>query len=204
MNYARITHAVVLLAATITPLAIADIYIEVDFAGSAPNAQTTGDLAIDDPTPLSIWIWADQPEVSIMDLSLQINGQSNLGIPNSGGNLTFDQTGTADPDGHFAFFATPGTLSQDNTLINNVGFSNAFFPSDSLPTTIENAWLLYTDFTATANDPASGVMPIVTFLGLLPGTPSQTIHTFGLYQTPTPSTLALLALAGTATTKRRR
>ncbi|MBL4809625.1 MAG: hypothetical protein JKY43_06160 [Phycisphaerales bacterium] len=193
----------VILTATLTTLAAADIYIEIDFAGSGPDGQTTGDLVIFDPTPLSVWIWADEPGLTIMDLSLQINGQSRLGIPNSGGILTFDSVGTADPNSNFAITAD-GTLDAGNTLINNLFFSNLILPTNPLPTSMQTAWLLYTDFTGTATEPFAGVMPIIDSLILQSGDTSQTIHTYGLYQTPTPNTLALLTLAGLLTTKRRR
>ncbi len=181
----------------------ADIYIEIDFAGSGPNAQTEGSLVINNPTSLSIWIWADEPGLTIMNLTLQINGQSSQGFPNSGGILTFDSIGTADPNSNF-LIASNGALDAGNTLINNLFFSNFAFPADPLPTSMETAWLLYTDFTGTAMDSGAGAMPIIDSLILQSGDTSQTIHTYGLYQTPTPNTLALLGLAALATSKRRR
>lgn len=200
----RHTLTTVLLATTVSTIANADVYLEVGFASGGPNGGTEGELAMLNPAPLSIWIWADEPGLTIMNLFLQINGQSKQGFPNSGGILTFDSIGTADPNSNFVIFATDGTLNTDNTLINNIGFSNLTFPATPLPTSIDNAWLIYTDFTGTAQNAGAGVMPIVTNLTFQGTTPQQTIHTFGLYETPTPSTLALLGLASLGITKRRR
>jgi len=204
MNNARITT---LLAATVTTFTHADVFIEVDFASSGPNGHTDGNLVIGENSELAVWIWADEPDLVLLEMSLQISGLSALGIPDNGGSVTFDQLGTLDPNGNFAgYLSDSGVLNDDQSQISNISLLDFFNTgSPPLPTSIDNALLLYTDFTPTVNEPLSGVMPIPDLLDFgFDNSPNLTIHTFGLFQTPTPSTLALLGLASLSITKRRR
>lgn len=197
----RTTSLAVALLACSSMTLFADIYIEIDFASSGPDGQTSGDLTLGDPAPLSVWIWADTPDFTLVNINLELNGQSMLGVPNNGGSVMINQLGTLDPDGHFMFPLSDGTMNGDQTIVSEIFVGNLIFPGEPLPTSIDDAWLLYTDFTATALDSGAGIMPIVTIdTGLDP----TDIHTFGLYQTPTPGTLALLGFGALATSKRRR
>jgi hypothetical protein len=192
------------VSALLASPALADIYLEVDFAGSSPNGLTEGNLVIFDETPLSVWMWSDEPDTGLIGMTMEINGLSFLGNPNSGGDLQFDGIGTVDPDNHFNAVTTPGMLSNANQ-ITNITFLNLFIIPEFLPTSRDNAWLIYTDFTGTAIEAGSGVTAILSDYQLTPGSVTdQEIISYGLYQTPTPNTTTLFALAALSATKRRR
>ncbi len=205
MNTMRpIITPLTIMSALLASPAFADIYLEVDFANSSPNGLTEGNLAIFDETPLSVWMWTDEPNTGLFGMTMEINGLSFLGNPNSGGDLQFNGTGTVDPDNHFIALTTPGVLSNANQ-ITDIAFSNLFVTPELLPTSRENAWLIYTDFTGTAFDSGSGVTAILSDFQLTPGSVTdQEVISYGLYQTPTPNTITLFALAALTATKRRR
>lgn len=204
MNTACITA---LLIASISTLALADVYIEVDFASAGPNGDTEGNLVMGENPELAVWIWADEPGLVLQEMSLQITSLSALGIPDTGGAVTFDQLGTLDPNGNFAgYLSDPGVFNNNQSQITNITLLDLFgVGSSPLPTSIDEAWLLYSDFIPTVNEPLAGVMPIVDLLDFgFDNSPNLNIHTFGLFQTPTPSTLGMLGLASLGITKRQR
>ncbi len=205
MNIMRsIIAPLTIMPALLASPALADIYLEVDFANSSPNGLTEGNLAIFDETPLSVWMWADEPNTIMISMTMEINGLSFQGIPNTGGDLQFNAPGTADPDNHFSFTpAGAGELNNPNQ-ITGISYGNNFATLNPLPTSRENAWLIYTDFTGTALDTGSGVTAILSDYLLNPGPITHSVISYGLYQTPTPNTTTLFTLAALAVTKRRR
>ena len=178
-----------------------DVYIEVAPTAIGPDGMTNGEAVIGMTEALSVWIWTDTPGTSLWTISLELDGRSAQGIPGSGGDYAFSGPGVADPDGNFLMVLSNGTMTDQNT-ITDINILDELFGGTVLPTSMDDAFVLYTDFWGTPMDAFSGVMPIVE-IGWGGGEP-QTIHTYGWYQTPTPSGTMTIGLGLLLGTRRRR
>jgi hypothetical protein len=195
----RTTHAIVLLAATLTPISYGDVYIEIAPTSVGPDGMTNGEAALGMTEPMSVWIWADSPGVSLWSISLGLDGRSQQGILGSGGEYELSGLGVADPDGNF-FIADNGIVIDPYT-ITDIDLLGVIAPIE-LPTSMDNAFLLYTGFTGTPWTSGAGVMPTVE-IGW-EGNEPQGIQTYGWYQTPTPSGAMTIGLGLLLGARRRR
>ncbi len=198
--YVQVTCLLSVLALSISQ-AQADIYIEVAPTAIGPDGATNGEAVMWGTEAMSVWIWADSPGTSIWTISLDLDGRSQQGIPGSGGDYAFSGVGVADPDENFLMVLSNGTMVDQNTIA-DINILAELFGGAELPTSMENAFVLYTDFWGTPMDAFSGVMPIVE-IGWGGGEP-QVIHTYGWYQTPTPSGAMTIGLGLLIGTRRRR
>ena len=198
MKYLLIIAALIGSAGTV---ARGDVYVEVEFANRSPSASTDPFLEFGEPTALSVYIWADDPGVVVREILLTLNGESQVGVLGNGGICQLSNTGTLDPDDLF-LLDIPGVQSSD-TIISDMLLSNIVFPGVELPAVASSAYAFYAGFTATALSVGAGVMPDVEIVWE-PGTAPQTVHTFGIYQTPTPGTLGVIGAFGLIAIKRRR
>ena len=195
-------HAQILaLIGSLSSFALGDVYVEIDFANGTPNGSTDPYLEIFNPTQLSVYIWADEPGVSIQEIRMTLNGESQQGQLGSGGICRLSSLGIADPDNQF-LFGLPGQHTSD-TIIDFILLANAVFPATEVPVGSGSAYEFYAGFTATAETSGAGVMPYIE-IDWAPGTAAQTVHTYGIYQTPTPGTLALVGMIGMLGGVRRR
>lgn len=181
--------------------ALGDVYVEIDFANSTPNGSTDPFLEIFNPTQLSVYIWADEPGVSIQEIRMTLNGESQQGQLGSGGICRLSSLGVADPDNLF-LFGLPGHHTSD-TIIDFILLANSVFPATEVPVGSGSAYEFYAGFTATAETSGAGVMPYIE-VDWAPGTAAQTVHTYGIYQTPTPGTFAVVGMIGVLGGGRRR
>ncbi len=198
--YSKTTCLLGVLALSVSQ-AQGDVYIEVAPTWAGPDGMTNGGAGIGMTEAMSVWIWADTPGTSIWTLSLGLDGRSRQGIPGSGGDYVFSGLGVADPDEHFFTVLSNGTMVDQNTIA-EINILDDLFGGVELPTSMDDAFVLYTDFWGTPMDALSGVMPTVE-IGWGGGSP-QTIHTYGWYQTPTPSGAMVIGLGVLIGTRRRR
>jgi hypothetical protein len=184
-------------------IALADVYVEVDFATGGPNGQTDGSLVIDGRELLSVYIWADEPGVLIDGINLDLNGESFAGMTGVGGAYRFESLGALDPEGAFAFPFSAGTISPSGTMLEGIVLANLFTQVTELPTSIDEALVIYAGFRGSAISSGDGVMPVADVVWAL-NFPVQTVHTYGVYQTPTPATLGVLGFGALMGSRRRR
>ncbi len=195
----RVAVSIVLVSAL---SAQADIFVEIDHASGGPDGITMGDAVMGSPEDLSVWIWADAPGAFISTISMTLDGRSEAGVLGSGGLYELAGSGIADPDNVFWGVLNHGDQTDPYT-IENINIFASFPPNDfELPVGMNNAIVLYTNITGTAWSVGAGVMPDVIVTSLTG--PTLPIQTFGIYQTPAPGTLALLACASCALSRRRR
>ncbi len=199
--YVQATCLLSVLALSISQ-AQADVYIEVAPTFVGPDGATNGGAVIGGTEAISVWIWADSPGTSIWTISLDLDGRSRQGIPSSGGDYAFSGVGVADPDENFFDVLSHGTFADQYTISNIEIMGDIFAGGTELPTSIGDAFVLYTDFSGTPMDVFSGVMPIVE-IGW-GGNAPQTVHTYGWYQTPTPSGAMTIGLGLLIGARRRR
>ncbi|MCA9302629.1 MAG: hypothetical protein KC996_00755 [Phycisphaerales bacterium] len=192
------TCAPALLTLTCSTLAYADVYIEV---GTVPDGHDSGDLVIGGSEFLSVYIWADNPGVLLSGISIQLASYTFPGEPGGGGDYLFESLGTADPTNAFAF-STSGTIIDSGHRIEQIDFFN-IFTQTMLPTSMDNALVLYESFSGSAWSSGAGVSPIVNISWAI-GQDPQTIQTYSIFQTPTPSSLASLACVAALAGRRRR
>jgi len=181
----------------------ADVYIEVAPTSVGPDGMTNGGAAMGLTQAMSVWMWSDTPNTLIRGLSLGLDGRSAQGIPGSGGDYAFTGLGVADPDDRFPFVFNSGILVDQNTITDILMAAESFFGSVEIPTSMANPFVLYTDFGGTPWTDGAGVMPTIEIdwgIGNVP----QTIHTYGWYQTPTPSGAMTIGLGLLMGTRRRR
>lgn len=184
-------------------MALADVYVEVDFAIGGPNGQTDGSLVIDGRELLSVYIWADEPGVMLDGINLDLNGESFAGMTGAGGAYQFETLGTLDPTGAFAFPFSVGTISASGTMLDGIVLANFFTQVTELPTSIDEALVIYDGFRGSAVSNGDGVMPVADVVWAL-NFPEQTVHAYGVYQTPTPATLGVLGVGGLMGSRRKR
>ena len=179
----------------------ADVFIEVAPTSVGPDGMTNGGAAMGSTEELSVWMWSDTPNTSIRSLLLGLDGHSAQGIPGSGGDYAFTGLGVADPDEHFSIVFNNGIFADQNT-ITDIFMAENFFEGVEFPTSMENAFVLYTDFGGTPWTVGAGVMPTIAILW--EGDVAQTIHTYGWYQTPTPSSAMTIGFGLVMCARRRR
>lgn len=178
----------------------ADVYVEV---GQIANGRTDGSLVINGSEVLSVYIWADEPGVLIDGISLTLNGESFAGMTGAGGNYQFESVGIPDPIGAFTFPFSAGEISASGTMLEGVLVANIFTQVTELPSSVDHALVFYEGFQGSALESGSGVMPVVDVIWAL-NYPPQTVHTYGVYQTPTPGTLGIVGMCGVLVSRRRR
>jgi hypothetical protein len=194
-----LVHA--LTTTVLTGAALGDVYVEIDFANSTPNGQTDGSLIIDGQELLSVYIWADESGVLVEEIGMDLDGLSMNGLPDSGGNYQFHQLGDTDPTDSF-FIQFNGGINADGNRIQSIAMANAFIQTTELPTSSSEALVIYDSFQGSALESGSGVMPIVQ-ISWSNFQSMQPVHTYGMYQTPTPGTLGVLAVAWLCSSRRR-
>ena len=181
----------------------ADVFIEVAPTSVGPDGMTNGGAVMGSTQAMSVWMWSDTPNTSIRALLLGLDGRSAQGIPGSGGDYAFTGLGVADPDEHFFWVFNSGTLVDQNTITDITMAAESFFGSVEIPTPMTNAFVLYTDFGGTPWTVGAGVMPTIEIdWGI--GNEAQTIHTYGWYQTPTPSSAMTIGFGLVMCGRRRR
>ena len=181
-------------------IANADVYVEV---GQFANGQSDGSLVIGGSESLNVYIWADEPGVLIDGINLDLNGESFFGMTGAGGTYQFETLGTLDPTGAFAFPFSAGTISASGTMLEGIVLANLFTQVTELPTSIDEALVIYSGFQGSAVSSGDGVMPVADVVWAL-NFPAQDVHTYGVYQTPTPATIGVLGLGALLGSKRRR
>jgi hypothetical protein len=196
----RTTHAIVLLVASLTTISYGDVYIEIAPTSVGPDGMTNGEAAIGVSEAMSVWIWADTPGTSLWSITLGLDGRSEQGILGSGGEYEFDGIGITDPDGFFF-----GNSLSDGELIDPYTIAGSLvlnLAGVDLPSSINDAVLLYTDFSGTPWTSGAGVMPTVEIDWAL--NEPQELQTYGWYQTPAPSGAMTIGLGLLMGARRRR
>jgi len=179
----------------------ADVYVEVAPTFVGPDGMTNGEAGIGMSEAMSVWIWADTPGTSPWVISLGLDGRSAQGIPGSGGDYAFSGIGVADPDGNFLSVLSNGTMIDQNTIA-DINIMDNLFGGAELPTSMSDAFVLYTDFWGTPWTSGAGVMPTIEIVW--GGGEPQVVHTYGWYQTPTPSGAMTIGLGLLLGSRRRR
>ena len=188
---------------TICGTSLGDVYVEVDFTGAGPNGQTDGSLVIDGSESLSVYVWADEPGVLIENYGLSLNGLSMQGVLNSGGDYRFLSIGVNDPTGAFFLPISDGMIDASGNMLTDIVAINLLTQATELPTSMDDALVIYEGFTGSALTGGAGVLPELELFDPNFG-PIGPIHSYGVYQTPAPGTLGVIAALGLVGSRRRR
>lgn len=199
-----IARPLALLALLAAP-ASAAIHIEIEAFGTTPDGADT-DIAQFDTwgtTTWSVWVWSDEPGVTLYGLEFGITADPNLTLTTLGAvnpaaphTFSFESAGTLNPS------AITGISLQDPSL---APFGYA------LPTSAASAWLVYDAFGANGGgagvaglEPPGRIDAGAVTLNTAGATPDVIYHGVQSYVEPAPAGVALLALATPCLGARRR
>lgn len=180
-------------AVFLTPCAaVADIFFEVTEAGQLPDGKwgtTPGGVAI----PYDVWMWGTGPD------RVLFAAMFNVGAVNSGDTL-ISGLGKANPGGEF-------TSSKDGVI--------GFFPDTifevvvlALPPGVDigdspaTATRIYANFTS-AFQVAAGRLDTSGWSITTGGGSNPAVHSYGIVETPTPGSAAMIVAAGLVLASRR-
>ncbi|MCK4659007.1 MAG: PEP-CTERM sorting domain-containing protein [Phycisphaerae bacterium] len=187
----RATITIMLAAGLCASSASADVFFEVTRHGDEPIGMDNGSFVFYYTGHFDAYVWASGADTELVGADFDIVFDDIYGW-----DIAFLELGVVDPDGLFSGPESPGAIASDR--IEGVLVSDA--APVPLPQDINNAMLLYENFHMYFDGYVSVVPNLVeTNAGSPP-----VIHSYGVFNTPEPATLSLLALGGLLVTRQRR